>query len=96
MLVLHGDATYVACTRYGKRDIWTSGVGTNLNVLKPYMGPTIVHIRNEQDLIKVTWNLKGVYVINSGPWALAERVVDRGGVCIQDSFVQGLYRLRNI
>lgn len=96
MLILYGNATHVSCTQYGEHEVWTSGLNTKFNVLKPYMERTIVHIRSSQDLDKITWSLKGVYVINSGPWALAQRVADNGGFCIQDSFVQGLYRLRNI
>lgn len=96
MLILHGDETSVSSTRYGQQEVWTSGLNAKYNVLKPYMLRTIVHIRNLDELNKITWNLKGVYVINSGSWTIAEHVAQRGAFCIQDSFEQGLYRLRNI
>lgn len=96
MLVLHGDSKSVSCTRYGDREVWTSGIRTPYNVLKPYMGTTILHLRDENDLAEIRWNLRGVYVICSGSQSLAADVVRLGGYCIRDSFSQGLYRLRNI
>ena len=96
MLILRGDATNVSCTRYGRQEVWTSGLHAKYNVLKPYMQRTIVHLRSRDELDGITWNLKGVYVINSGPWTLTQHVVDRGAFCIRDSLEQGLYRLRNI
>lgn len=96
MLVLHGDARHVSCVRYGQQEVWTSGVRTAYNILKPYMHPTIVHLRSADDLAALRWDLRGVYVILSGPASLVQDVVARGAYCIRDSFAQGLYRLRNI
>lgn len=96
MLLLHGDTKTVTCTRYGHQEVWMSGVGTAYNILKPYMHPTIVHIRNEHDLEGITWDLSGTYVINSGDRSMTARIVHRGAFCIHDTFDQGLYRLRHI
>ena len=96
MLVLHGNDKHVSCVRYGQQEVWTSGVCTAYNILKPYMQTTIVHVRHADDLAALRWNLRGVYVILSGPASLTEAVLSRGAYCIRDSFAQGLYRLRNI
>ena len=92
MLILHGDRSIVSVVRFGNKDVWISGISTPHHILQTYMDVVIVHVHDELP----AWDIRGMYVINSGSVLLNETIVERGAYCINDSFEQGLYRLRHI
>ena len=94
MLILHGSSPTVSIIRVNHKDVWTSGIKTPFRILHTYMDTVILHVYAEKEL--PTWDLRGVYVINSGSPMLNETIVNRGAYCLQCSFHQGLFRLRDL
>ena len=92
MLILHGDSPIVSVVRFGDRDVWTSGLSTPHHILQTYMNVVIVHVENELP----AWDIRGMYVINSGSVLMNETIVNRGAYCVNGSFEHGLYRLRHL
>ena len=94
MRLLYGNCGTVSIVRLGDRDIWCSGIHTPFRILQTYMDIVILHVKTFEDL--PTWDLTGVYVINSGSPFLNEVIVDRGAFCLNAPFEQGLIRLRQL
>ena len=94
MLVLRGESTTVTLVRYEDQDVWFSGVRTPYGVLHTYMDTVVLHVRGADDV--PAWDLRGVYVINSGDRWLNETLVARGAYCLHGTFEQGMWRLRTL
>ena len=92
MLILYGNRSIVSVVRFGHRDVWTSGLSTPHHILQTYMDVVILHVEDQLP----SWDIRGMYVINSGSVLLNETIVERGAYCINDTFEQGLYRLRHL
>jgi len=81
----------VRMTEWNGKRVWTTGLQTEWDIIRTYMGSCIMVV-NSVDHLK--WNMKGIYVINEGGPDVSEEVVLRGGWCINCPMREGLWRLR--
>ena len=93
MIIIYGDSKTVNLTHCGETQVWTTGLKTPRNVLQTYLTDCILVVDKIEDLFM---DLTGVYVINEGNCDVCEEAILRGGYCLNTTFEEGLWHLRDV
>lgn len=93
MIIVYGASQIVTRTTWNGKYVWTTGLQTPWQIIQTYMDVCIMVVSEIEDLKS---DMRGVYVINEGGYAVSEEAVLRGAYCLNCSMVEGLWRLRDI
>lgn len=93
MILVHGDSTIVSTMMWHGREIWTTGIYTEWDIIKTYADVCVMVVDKIEHL---QWDMEGIYVINEGDRHVAEEAVLRGACCLNCSMMEGMWQLRDI
>lgn len=93
MIIIYGDSSSVSNETWNGKRVWTTGLQTEWEVVRTYMGVCIMVV---SDIEHLRQDMAGIYVINEGGADVCEEVVLRGGWCLNCKMREGLWRLRDL
>ena len=93
MIIIYGNSNSVSNVKWNGKSVWTTGLNTEWEVVKTYMGLCIMVVSAVEHLRE---DMRGIYVVNEGGADVSEEAVLRGGWCLNCSMREGLWRLRDL